>query len=758
MSRTLEDYYETADDGGGGLASLVHPRRLGRGVASLVGHEETDPEPRAYARSSSGLRAARVDIDRPDGDAELYWKEYKNNPIISTPLHNLASETFEAGWWITAESDETVEEMTEYCHNMSIEAGRTHRSLSDLGQLMVIQYHARGTFLGEKVTDERGRHVALNPVNPSTVEMYTKAGVNILVPPDYNPDNSSETIKRTADGEVAAYVQFDRSLGRWDDRAERKFARDQMVHWARRPDIGDLRGNSVIEPIFERSRALREKLQDNDLAIAMKAWPMVIFQTGTPDRPWTESEQNDLLDDYTHEALGPGMYQAVPGDVQVHEFAGETADIGEHVQTDVNMIISAMPGPKFALGSFVGEDGVGTEGAHERQYLKLVRSLRRDLEELLTPYLTEVAESWDLDTTDLELHIGRPGDEVAPEDVQGSIIRYQSNAGDDDDTTGAPGAPGGDNSNDGGGGDTDTGGGSDTVDDNTTDGGGGESAGTVPAVGPVPALDTAELSDPRMVETADIEETLGSLIADILGEARDETLDRLEQFYTDDPPPGRVVRTEFEAYAHRLLNQTTFDDEVDDGVGEVIERTIAVLGNDGHRPQIEAYPSEFGVIESETGNGIDVDVRALVGDIGIELERQTDEIAATGYGVDAVSQRVREVWSDGMLEHRGRLIARMRCQQCLNRAKLSQYQNHDDIEGVELVGNCSEDTHRLTDDIAGCSDGSPAVAYFDTDEPLGAQFQAQTDVDIPTGFDPLPDTPPFRFGDRTEIAPIYTEQ
>ena len=380
------------------------------------------------------MYSASADITRPDAEIEDYYEEYQNNPIISAQIDHLALEVFEPGYWIEADDPETESQIEEFVENIGIQGSKTHIPLSKFGKLMLKQHEIRGTFDGEKVTDDQGRHVALNPVNPSTLEIYTKPGPNVLLPPDFEArSNSSVNIKQTADGDVAAFVQFDRQFSRWTDRNERRFTRDEILHWPRNPDIGEQFGHSRIETVYERSRALREKFQDNDLAISMKAWPMVLFQMGSEERPWTREQMENFMSEYEEQNLGPGMYQGVPGDVDVEEFAGETADITEHVQADVDMIVSGMPGPKHTLGSF---SETSAPDAHERQFHKVVRSKRRAIEDILTPYLREVAESWGYDPSGLELHIGRPDGDVAPEDIQGSIIRYQSDADSDGETEG----------------------------------------------------------------------------------------------------------------------------------------------------------------------------------------------------------------------------------------------------------------------------------------------------------------------------------
>lgn len=720
--QSLEDLYDTSAESSG-LLDRVHPRRVGKGVASLVGSEEMDPEPQAFTRSSSDIYSAAVDVDRPDGDTELYWQEYEKNPIIAKQIQDLASDVFEAGWWLTAESDETIEEVTEFLENIGIKAGQTHQSFSQLGQQAVIQHQARGTFMGEKMTDDQGRHTGINPVNPSTFKIYTKPGVNVLVPPDHDSD-ADTTVKHTDEGDVAAYVQFDDRLSRWNDRTERHFTRDEMVHWARRPDLGDVRGNSVIEPVYERSIALREKLQDNDLAIAMKAWPLIMFQTGTPEHPWTLEEQEDFMADYSEEELGPGMFQAVPGDVEVNEFAGETADIEEHVQTDVNLIVAGMPGPITQLGSFVAEGAEVASEAQERSYRKLVRSTRRDLESVFTPYLREVAESWDLDPEDLEIHIGRPGDEVAPEDVQGSIIRYQSNAGDDEESPRSE--PVDDSVN---------------VGDDNDNSDGGEAGNDGISV-------NAELTDPRLVGTSDLEDELGATIEAVLETARDETLAELDRA---SDPEGVDVENAFDRHVHRASAEYGLVDAIEDAVVDTFERTTDTLGQRTHAPRIKAVPEAShrellrDVVQSTRRDVVDV-----ASDIGATFRHQLDRAD----DASAASERIRDRWDAGTLLGRSDLIARMRTQEVVNRIKLDYYRQHDAVVGISITSRCSPDTHDLTAELAGCDGSEPAVARFDADRSLGAQFQAQASADPPTGFDPLPPAPPFHFGDTAELVPV----
>ena len=732
------------------VLSKFRPGRVGKQVASLISHEETDPDPKAHSTSPTTRYRASVDKSRIDPDTEDYWTEYKANPILYSQIHALIDDVFEAGYWITAESDKTEEEIAEFCENMGIEGGKPHRTLPEVGKQAIVQYKVRGTYLAEKVLDEKGRHIAVNPVNPSTVEVVTKPGVNILVPPDYKPpEGGGGDIKRTEGGEVAAYIQFDSRSSRWKDRQERKFTRNQMLHWARNPDIGDVFGESAIAPIYERSRALREKLQDNDLAIAMKAWPMVMFQLGDPERPWTLDEMEDFMDDYTEEQLGPGMYQGVPGDVNVHEFAGETADISEHVMTDVDMIISGLPGPKHALGSFPVE---GDPEAHERQYRKTVRLLRKQLEDLFTPYLQEVAESWGYDSEDLELHIGRPDGEVAPEDIQGSIIRYTSDV-DNDDAEDVDVTDDGDSGSDGGSGNDDDG------DDDLgmpPDG----RLDVAQLADPNSSIDvcTEDLSDPRIVSTSDLESDLQGEIADLLIESRGRTLELLELRFSDRTlPSGTTVAAEFETQVSSAGRGTGFSRSVEDLTDDVYRRTLETIGTDGHAPQINVFPRpEHRSQVSRSAEQILHDVVDLGTEMSREIRRQTDVIGSSDLGIEAVAERVEDVYSDGTLQNRAWIIARMRIQELVNRVKLDEYRRHDDIEGVAVVSSCSSDTHSVTAELAGC-DGEQVVARFDDDRTISEQWQEATSADPAQGFDPISDVPPFHFGSSAQLVPVPSD-
>lgn len=761
----------TDEDNSGSVLSRLRPSQLGGSVASLISAEDTDPEPEGFARGGTKRYNASIDRARPDADLQDFYNEYKYNPIIATQIHSFSSDVFEAGWWVTADDEKTQEEITEYCHNIGLEGGQPHQPITKLGEQAIVQHDVRGTFLGEEVKDDQGRHVAINPLNPDTMEIYTKPGVNMLVPADYTGDNDS-MIKHNEDGETAAYVQYDSQFSRWNDRKERRFTREEMLHWPRRPDIGDVFGNSRVEPVLERSRALREKLQDNDLAIAMKAWPMIMFQMGSEERPWTLDEMEDFMADYTENEIGPGTFQGVPGDIEVNEFAGETADISEPVMTDVNMIVSAMPGPKHSTGSFPGEEGSPTE-AHERQYMKLIRKTRQDLQELFSPYLRDVAESWGYDSSGLELHIGRPDGKVAPEDVQGSVIRYESDADSDDETGGesdpklvdSPTNPPVDGDGDGVTNEGTTNDGVRTLEspdneelenEDLTRGYDVAALGSPDA----PVVDhLSENGGPATSSVGDIEDELASIIADVLIDARDNTLDVLELRHSArEAPDGSTVQDEYDGQVGSASRSQRLVRSVKDACEETVEETLDELSSPNTAPSIQtvATSTHNTIAESISERVLD-DMGELGTRLGVEFRRQTDQIGDSERDLDAVRDRVESTYTESELRGRAKLIAQMRTTELMNRIRLHEYRLHEDVDGVTVTTDCEGETNPFTAELAGCGDMKPAVAMFDHQASIGEQLEQQVGRSPGRGFSPLDDVPPYHFGDRSQLAPVAAD-
>lgn len=763
MSSRLERIEEATsddnDESASGVARLS-PQNIassvGSGVESLISRDEIDPDPEGFSRSGTEIYSVDVDLDRPDANTEDYYEEYQSNPVIEQMVHSVESEVFEAGYYVTADNDETKEQIYEFLKNMYVESGQTHKPFDALGKQTVRQALVRGTFLGEKMVDSRGRHTGINPLRSTTVEMYTKPGVNVLIPPDHQGRGVDDTlVKTTDDGDAAAYVQYDQQFSRWRNRNERYFARDEVVHWARKPDIGRLRGRSIVRSVYERSRALREKLQDNDLAIAMKAWPMVLFQLGTEDAPWTSEQRENFMKKYKENELGPGSFQGVPGYVDIYEFAGETADIEEHVQTDVDYVVTGMPGPRYALGAFTSDNAnPPVVEAQERNFRKVVRGLRKELEELYTPYLRDVAESWDLDSSGLELHIGRPDGEVPPEDVQGSIIRYEG-VGDQQEDDG--GSSSGEVEEDEG---TDTEANAETAELSS------QTESQTPkrdvsalgreelGVSVMPADGYDELADPRLVSTQQTESELADVIQQILAESRDVFVDVISARYGDSVGEARAVSAEFESLVTRKQNEYDLSEVSRRVLDTVAGDTAETLRQHNHAPQImTATQSSLSSVSEPHAESVRTDVSAVGSDIARVIREQI-ESEPGDIPVSKIVERVENIYGDDTLSMRAQLIARMNIQTVVNKIKYIEYANNDEIDGVTVSVACSDETPDVVAELAGCGGEDGTVALFDADESVGMQFESALDTDVPQDFKPLPDAPPYYYNDTSELVPV----
>lgn len=735
------------------MARFDELRQLGQNtysaVATLVsGSDGSDPEPEAYSTASTEIRSIDSDVSWPEDEIEDYWRLYETNPLISGPIDRTATEVIEPGYWVEADSSKTEDELTEFLENVGIEGGKPKRDFSTVAQQAVVQHEVRGTFMGEKVT-ENDKHIAVNPVRSNTFKIHTKPDSNILIAPDDHRDGSN--LKLDEDNKAAAFVQFDNEDVRFHNRRERRFTRDQILHWPRNPDIGDVRGTSRLEAVYERARALQAKLQDNDDAIAMKAWPMVLFQLGSEERPWTKDQMATFMERYEEGNLGPGMYHGVPGDVELEEFAGETADIGDAVSTDVDFVMSGMPGPRYSLGGFAEAVSTTVASAQERQYRKLVRGLRRDLEDLFTPYLVEVAESWDLDTEGIQLHIGRPDGEMSPDDVSGSIIRYTSDVsegeGDDDQR------PLQEN----------TGGSSNDSSDNRAapvegDGEAEASVADLPDAIATPletaeCTATAELADPRLVNTDVQVDAMADAIETVLVRTRDRTLERFDGLFRNGATPRtRDIQSTVRSAYEDAKGDVAVGRVAQDQLQAVGESTVATLGQSTHEPTIDTV---FGPSERQRSRTEATELVRDVDDVVDDMVSQIDAIvgAAQVGSVDRLRDRVAQFLDESTLSDRAQLIAHMHAQTLSNTIKLSAYQDHDDIVGVGVVNPCTESTTPLCRDLAGC-DGDRATAYFNESTPIGEQLEGQTDADLFEGFDPLPALPPYHYGCNSAIVPV----
>lgn len=734
-----------------GLTDTV--RRPADAVAELIRTEDlddVDPKGSSGGAVSSDLLSTLDYYETEDEyDIEDYRIIYENGPpIVSEPIDIFANKVVEPGWFITADSDDTAEELTEFLEQVAIVDGQPGQDFSALMEKAVIEREVRGTVFIEKVTNSNGQYNALYPLQNSTITAYVREGKAILATPDDtnvqpSPDDPDDLLQesrvpKTENGDTAAFVQFDDLRPMWEDRNEVAYTRDQIIHWPRKADIGAIRGTSRLAGVMKRVDGLMQKMRDNDEAVRAKAWPMIIFAMGSDENPWNEDEVQDFIDSYAEDELGPGMMQAVSGDIDVEEFAGETADISDTLEHDVNMVTSGMPGPKYAIGAFASEVSPPVAQAQEREFMKEVRRTRRAIENKFTPFLKDVAEQYDLDAPDsVELNVRRPDGEVPPEDVRGNHVHYSSES---------PQGQAGQQQT-GGQGNVNSGQGQSQTQNNNQENMISNWNSEV-----------EELADPRLVSTNDNKDTLSDIVETTLTDARSRMIDALETQIDDRPPMNTdTFINSARSNAFKVFSDAGLEMRARDPMMGVVDDTLTTIGQDNHSPTIDVdFSTRHRQDARMYATNVNNQVRDMINEMIDDLESRVRRASQQGQSISDLRSSFASHYSESDLANRADIIALMEVQNAINSTKLSEYQRNDGVAGIRLINPCNENTTPLCNDIA-CDDH--AEAMFDDEQSISDQIQAQTSTDLLfEGFSPLPPVPPYHFGCRTEITAIPTDE
>lgn len=721
-------------------------------VASLV--QGGEPDPQGYAKSSTELYSGDYDVNRPDKELREYWMLYESNPLISQPIDNLAGKVIEKGWYFECDSDETVEEMTEYADNVGIVSGNIDKNLSKLIYQLVITHQVLGTTIIERVKDKKGNPSSLQQLQTQTMEINTKPDSSLILSPN---DLEFDNVKTTEEGKAAAYIQFKDGIGIFENREERYFSRDEIIRWTRASRPGEVFGAGRVERVYERALSLEAKLRDNDDAIAMKAWPGILFEFVDEDNPWTRPEMEEFMADFDGPRYGPGMMKAVSGNVNIKEFAGETANINDAVTTDVNFIISGMPGPKYTLGTFTGDLSNSEANVQERQFKKTVLDVRAQLEDVLTPYFRDVADYYDLDAVDsLELNIGSPGENVDPAQVSGNIIRYTSDVSDEEsDSSAQTQSP-------------------ETQPDGESDSAPVPDMSALREFSAVPdeehihpqnvtveQSDTvAELADSRLVNRSKQESELQSVIAETLTDSRDTVVERTgERFESLDELDVDQFRNVAEDRVQRIIRQNMSRSALESPMRETVTATFETLNQDNHRGEYSTiYSGHHSDGVTQTIDSLRRDMQRVVDEIVQISTRQLQQSKQANESPERWRERVTSELSDAKLQKRSRVIADMRLSKLVNQVKLHEYRLNESVDGVKLINPCSDSTVTLCERLSGCGGRDGAVAYFDSNGSIGEQFEDYVSSQLLySGFDPLPVTPPYHYGCQTELIALFDE-
>lgn len=726
--------------------SLGRVRRgISRRAEELVGLNQ---EPDAKSFDSVGGIANRPfaveseDFDRteaPKDDMRTYWRQYETTPIVRKPVSSFASQVVEPGYYVEADhlSEEDVEELEQWLEKCAILEGELGKDWRNFAKKAVVQREVRGTVIIEKVPDrESGELAGFKFLNPETIEAITRPNQTILLAPD--DSQQYEDAPQTDDGEAAAYLQDISDTGQtmWGKpiedryRGENKiaFTRDEIIKFTRDADVGEVFGTSRLEAVSDRISGLKQKLADNDEAIASKAYPLWLFMFGSEDEPWERNDIKNFMEAHEVENFHPGMKQGVRGDVSVDTISGEVAEIAQYLNFDVDYIISAMPMPKYALGGFAESVGQIAGVAQQQDVQRQINDARRELETEFTPAIQTRAEELGLsDPENIRLKIGQRGEPETAPNSRENIIRYLGK----DDSSGEPGsgqAP------------------SDGAESDESDSSEEESDGVANPLESPDALARAAWDHTVTSQSFELADGAQKDIADsifaALKQSRDKTLESVDATYMRS---SAQASQSFERDANRAMNQAMNDSKVARKSRAALKDELQNVHKE-YAPQVQSrYTNRQNVSHYSTN------IKIAAQDAAEEMLRRMRVQLRRGFETSddftKIRTRLEAEYSDENLRARAELIASMELKRARESAKLQEFERNPEIVGVRVIETDSETPL--------CSSLEGLEAYFDEGD-ISEQLEGQTrDEFLRQGFSPLPATPPYHFGCTSELAPIY---
>lgn len=696
------------------------------------------------------------DFDRTEPDKDQmrkYWRQFETTPFVRKSITSYARQIMEPGYYIRARGldEDQLVELDHWLTNSSIIEGEVGQDFRQLAKKMIVQQEVRGTAFTELAPDkdDPSKIAGLKLINAETMEAVTKPGQSILLAPE-DADEFDDAPAAEAGG-AAAWLQdlgetdtFFRTpvSGRnrgmdndQDDDFKIGFRRDEIVKMARDADAGELFGTSRLEAVSRRIEGLRNKLSDNDDAIASKAYPLWLFMFGSEDNPWESDDIQEFMRSHEMENFHAGMKQGVRGDVNVKTVSGEVADIADSLNFDIEWIMSIMPIPRFALGAFEGEASGQFGGvAQQQETQRQIKDARRDLEDKFTPVIRQVAEQMGMDEDAVEtlrLKIGEPGEPETEVPRRENVIRYvpKDQRDGSQDSTGPETSPGND-------GIPDKMLDSEATPIGTTDPNDIEEpeGSQSPQNGSESSAAYTWHSDYSMAELSLSEPSaLSDAIYNTMVSTRDDTLEEIRREYSDAPS---YAAAKFEQKANSVLREQMsrgqFRDTIKPSVEELVEGDDTSFSRSS---SVRFYTQD---IENATEDALEEMLRLM----RIQVRRGVNE----GAELDDVLSRVENKYNDANLRQRAELIAHMESSNIRESVKLQQFERDPDVIGVRVSND--EPSTPLTESLVG------AEAYFDEGD-IQSQLMGQTREEfLHKGFDPLPTTPPFHFNDTTTLEPI----
>jgi hypothetical protein len=651
--------------------------------------------------------------------------------------------------------------------------------------------------------DNEERIAGLKLINPETIEAVTRPHQSILMDSSDIDDYPNAPLAES--GGAAAWLQdtletdnigWGQSIRKDDSDSDAKigFRRDEIIPLTRDADVGEVFGTSRIEAVSDRVDGIKQKLSDNDEAIASKAYPLWLFLFGTPEEPWDADDISQFMKAQEMENFHPGMKQGVRGDMSVETISGDVADIAEYLQFDLRWIMSAMPMPIFVLGAFESASVGQVSGIAQQQDVnRQIKEARRELEEEFTPIVREVAKQQGVDSErakNVTLKFGKPGETDLDIDRNEQVIRYisgsqggqtqtqkndQRNQQQRQGQVNPANAPAEDTStedsppendvpeniitrgetpesinnptpdqpiagvDDDGNPFVDVEAAEDSINGSRSSSASGSGSSSSSSSGSRwgdvwathRSVDSLNDSDSRQSEIARIAEQ-------VFRNARDRTLRSVEERYSSTP---QYAAAEFENVANRELNQAVREARVSPQAKSVIEEELGTIDAYNNRS------NHFGSTQNVRffAQNVENAVRDAAEEMLRRMRLQVRNGVVNSETWHTVRKRVEEDFNDDYLRERANLIGHMELKNAVESTKLQSFESDDDVVGVRVTNDAPSTP--LTQELAG-------TKHFFDDGDITETLRERASAER-KGFDPLPRTPPFHFNDTTTLEPLY---
>lgn len=702
---------------------------IGRSVFSLADNDDQYNARSTDSMANRPFSVRSTEYDRqaaPKDDMRRYWRQYETTSIVRHPINTFANRVVEPGYYIEYDDEmdeETEEKLEHWLETCAIVEGIVGRDIRFILKKSIIQRDVRGTALTEVVLDESGENVTgLKLINPETIEINTRPGQSILLHPD--DSDKWEDCPQTPDGEAAAYLQdladtntswgISERIEHGSEQNAIAFTKDEIIKLTRDADVGEVFGTSRIESVSERIEGLKQKIGDNDEAIASKAYPLWLFKFGTEEAPWSRDDIDAFMKHHEVEDFHPGMKQGVRGDVDIDTVSGEVAEIAEYLDFDLNWILTAMPMPRYSLGAFSSDTAsVSQEGAvgQENNINLQIKEARREIETEFTPVIRRKAEELGLSEDEAEkirFRVGSPeGDDDTPTNIQ--EIRYKGKDSEEEDDN-----------------------------DDEEDG----NPSNVPEVDAPSEEENTVWDEPGVAELARSEESeLSSVISSTLIEARDDLLNELASTYSSSP---KHAAYNFPSIANSQLTDSfrgrEFRHKAEGPVDDALDRVYSENDHTSSYGLSRRHEKQLFVEDVENA------AYEALDDMMSKIRIQISRGAKNGDEFDAIRRRIENEFSDSSIISRSNIIAQMELHHARETTKLSEFESNDEVVGVRINGG------NPTTNV--CKDLDGVEVYF-ADGDIGEQLREMVD-DSKTkqSFDPLPSTPPYHYRCTTEMEAI----